>query len=273
MSANFTSTTTPSEESISLVRSRIKEARQLFSQMEFNQAHEVLEGALVLDPRHPDLLHNLGNLYLMQCLMDESIGAYKEALASDPSHVEAGIGLSKAFVAAQRYEEAIEALQNIRDYLDRPGDQAEFFKLIGTIFSLRGDSKAAIGFFKKYAAQAPGKADPYHCLYTAHMQVDEVDEAEAVLEELLQKFPADRVAQVRQLDLWAEKGAVEKLNPAIDRMLREARNAPASCELAAQYYLKTGQLAYAARTVARLQRQTVIDFSNWPFLKRAASLV
>lgn len=273
MSTAETTAFSMSAEDISLIKKRIREARQHFSEMNFDQAREVLESSIVLDPHHPDLLHNLGSLYLMQSLMDESISCYRKALANDPAHIESGIGLSKAFIATQRYEEALEALQSVRQYLDRPSDQAEFYKLIGMLSSLRDDTTSALSFFEKYRDYAPDSADPYHCLYTTYIQKKNFEQAEAVLEQLVGKFPKDRVARIRQLDLWAQRDAIDKLNPALDRLLRDSRNSPAACETAVQYYLKTHQLAYAARTVARLTRQTPVDLNAWPFLKRAATLL
>jgi len=97
--------------------------------------------------------------------------------------------LAEAALAANRYDEAIAEYRAAYELVPRPG----FLFNLGQAYRLKGDSRSALDFYKKYLAADPkGKAAPIAAIQIRELtkKVAEADAAEAA-----RKAEADRLVE------------------------------------------------------------------------------
>jgi tetratricopeptide (TPR) repeat protein len=75
----------------------------------FEEAIAQHRSALMLAPRHPEILYNLGNSFLELDRIDESLASYDEVLAINPAHVGARVNRGNALLRFNRTAEALES--------------------------------------------------------------------------------------------------------------------------------------------------------------------
>lgn len=79
--------------------------------------------ALELSPGNPDVLTDLGTMYLRTNEVDKAIASFKAAGEADPKHSKSRFNLGIALMAAKRYSEAGEAFSQYLS-LDPQGENA-----------------------------------------------------------------------------------------------------------------------------------------------------
>jgi cytochrome c-type biogenesis protein CcmH/NrfG len=65
--------------------------------------------ALELQPHNPDVLTDLGTMYMRTNDLEKAITSFKDAAAADPTHVKSRFNLGIALMTSKRYNEAADA--------------------------------------------------------------------------------------------------------------------------------------------------------------------
>ena len=83
---------------------------------ELEEAYQVIKDGIRQDEYNKELYLKAGKLALKLHRQDQAIAYLQEAIAIDPGYLEAGITLSKYFVAEEMFEECVELIQSIVEF-------------------------------------------------------------------------------------------------------------------------------------------------------------
>lgn len=133
-------TTVPSTKDVQRAKDVFARARHHIARGEVELAAGRLRDAVRIDPSMFDALVELGNALYALDELDESAGAYEQALAQRPGSRDALIGLARTFVRQKRFGQAQETLRRVVDA--NPKD-AESWLHLGDIAVYRGDEVTA----------------------------------------------------------------------------------------------------------------------------------
>jgi Tfp pilus assembly protein PilF len=128
----------------------VEQGRQLTAAGRYNEAIDLLESALAVDPRNRAAYIALGRVAQAQRLPGKAIGLYADALRLEPNDVNALGGQGEAYVQRGAVERARANLARVRTLCGEPCPQAQ--QLAAAI--QRGPPPAAL------AAQQPEPAPP-----------------------------------------------------------------------------------------------------------------
>jgi predicted O-linked N-acetylglucosamine transferase (SPINDLY family) len=156
----------------------------LKEQGKLDEAIEVYEKALLLEPSYADGFCNMGNALHDKGKMDEAIEAYTKALSIDPDHADAHNNMGNAFRKQGKLDEAIGAYTKA---LSIKPDYATFFENMGEALKDQGKLEKALSAFDKALSLKPNdvrlRAKRIHFL--AHMcDWSSLDEEKPSVEEL-----------------------------------------------------------------------------------------
>ena len=81
------------------------------------------EKALELQPHNPDVLTDLGTMYLRTNELEKAIASFRDAAAADPQHIKSRFNLGIALMTSKKYSEAADAFSECVS-IDPKGDLA-----------------------------------------------------------------------------------------------------------------------------------------------------
>jgi tetratricopeptide (TPR) repeat protein len=252
------------------IQDTMQTAAEHFGRHEFEQAAALYEQVLQEQPDHAEALGNLGAVSLLTKDHARSETCYRRAREAAPNSVVAGFGLAKALLAQQRYDEALQPLQdmNRRDLLS-DADQSEFLKLIGIIHAGKQDWDVAINFFSKYRDRQPDDLDPYLCLRNAYLKGERIDDLADLYETMAGRFPDHPEARTNLVRLRGRQGGYHAVRHSFDRVLQVAPHDLTLYNILAVVSLESRQYAYAYLYYLRARRNNPdADLKAYPGLAR-----
>ena len=108
--------------------------------------------AIKLNPRHPDVWFDLGNLMLSQRRFAEALEQYEQALHLQPDDDDAALNAGHALMGIGRHEQAEGAFARLTQRAPRRGDA---WQALGAARHELGDASGAIEAFRKAHAVNP----------------------------------------------------------------------------------------------------------------------
>ena len=143
------------------------------------RALPLIEKALQLDARRPDLHNNLGEVRRALGEIDSAARCYQKALALDPRWATAANNLGMALYALGRPREALGAFEQA---LANGGPPAQLYNNLGMVRHGLGELEAAIVSFQRAVALEPRRAEVQSNLGAALHDAGAFEAADAALE-------------------------------------------------------------------------------------------
>jgi tetratricopeptide (TPR) repeat protein len=166
----------------------MKTTKELFSQAQNQlrdgksaEATETLNRALAMSPDDPNSLRLLGLIELEKGNLDKSVELLRRAAEAAPNFFQARLDYGRALFAANRYEAACEAINQL--LIDR--ESSEAWQLLGNVFAAMKDRNRSINAFKQAV-----KTDPFRGDIARGIQAltnKKGSEAESIFRAVLQK--------------------------------------------------------------------------------------
>ena len=178
------------------LRKDLKERYQDFKELEksLSEIYFSITGETVKQPEAKELeaweLNNKAWSLMQLERWDESIGAFHQALKTDPTFNFARWNLAEVYEVVDRYDEAIEEYRQIMR-LD-PSTTADVHFRMGVIYSdFLGRIDEAIREFRESSIADPGYSAAHDRLGLAYTDAGKLDEAVTEYEEALRLYPDD----------------------------------------------------------------------------------
>ncbi|MEJ2565282.1 MAG: sulfotransferase [Gammaproteobacteria bacterium] len=225
----------------SIIRSRRKKAQTLFQENRLPEAREAYRQLCRLDRRDADAWFTLGLLNGQLGLLEEALGACREAIAIRPDFPEAYYNLARALQglgrlqeAERAYREALrfrpgwpQALNNLgnivqelgrydesvelfRSAISIRGDYAEALNNLGNVLLLQGNSREALQSFQRAVALKPHYAVAHMGMGGALALLGDLDEALASYREAGRLDPSDAAIAAGEAALLERRGSIEQ---------------------------------------------------------------
>ncbi len=201
-------------------RKYLQRGKAHLAKKDFNRAVLEFRNATKAMPRDAEAYYQLGLAYLGSAGPASAVGAFRKALELNPRHAGARLKLAE-FMAASRNGDLI---------------------------------KQAVELIHSVLASSPDNTEAIDAMAIAEWRLGKREDAEARLNEVLRKFPADLQSAVTLARFKLSRG---DLAGATEPLLRAARSAPQSAPAAmalAQLYVMSKQPEQAEREAERALR-------------------
>jgi Tfp pilus assembly protein PilF/4-amino-4-deoxy-L-arabinose transferase-like glycosyltransferase len=146
------------------------------------RALKYYEKALDLRPGYPDVLYNMGNMYLKDKEYGKAIGAYASAVESEPAFVEAYYNMGVAYSGLAEYDSAKAAYRESLRL--RPG-LVQAMVSLGDVFIREEMPDSARPLYERALELDPGNALAHHNLAIVYYAEGRPEEALMHLEEAM----------------------------------------------------------------------------------------
>jgi tetratricopeptide (TPR) repeat protein len=153
-------------------------ARMLFRQEFDPVAEEYAQKAVGLDPRLPLGHFLLGELYLFESRVPESIAEFQKELAINPGHAAAYYKLADAYSRIQKWDDAERLLQR-SIWLDATSTGP--YILMGKVLEKKAEPELAVRSLRHALAMDPNNPITHHLLGQAYRDLGNTEEAEREL--------------------------------------------------------------------------------------------
>lgn len=169
-----------------------KKADSVLAKGDMKQAEQLLIQALALDPSNIDTYHKLGLLYLRQGQFGKAEMMYQKLVTSaknDPVY------FSNLAVALYQQKKLEEAKSNYRKAIELDASRAGRFFSLAQVLQELGEVQEALSHFRKAIEMDPGNLDYLLTLAQVYMEIDMMDDAQALLGEILAAYPENVIAR------------------------------------------------------------------------------
>lgn len=156
----------------------VQRARLLEGAGRLGEAEGELRRAMEREPLHPMALADLARFYRVRRRFDEAIEIYQTHLGLEPNRMDTILGLGQSFDRLNRLQEAQECYERA---LALEPDNVTALGYRGRLRRTRGQVDAAIADFRRICALDPGNADAWHELIFQLAGAEHVDEALAAV--------------------------------------------------------------------------------------------
>lgn len=182
-------------------------AHRLYNAGDYDQALETLKEGLVLYPHCADLHVGLGYTRLAREEFAWARKAFETAIALEPDHEDALVGLGEVLLRLGRKEEALELFERVRR--GAGADDLELLLSMGRALYRAGLFQEACGVFVEATELHPDSADAHAALgYTLH-RLGRMGAARRELRRALRLDPHLHEARIYLGHLLYEKGEFE----------------------------------------------------------------
>ena len=151
-----------------------------------NEAESHYLKLLESQPKHRDVLNQLGGLARRRGLMPDAIEYYRRALEVDPQFAEASNNLGIIFQDQNRLDESVEAFEQALS--SRP-DIPELHNNLGNVLKIKGQLEKAEACYREAIRLNPGYASPYRNLGLLLRGVGQIEPAISHLRQALSVSP------------------------------------------------------------------------------------
>jgi tetratricopeptide (TPR) repeat protein len=198
-----------------------KVARRAVEKYDWATAATYAQKILRQDPGSAEGYFLLGLVERVQKRPFKSQQAFEKALELDPGRYDAAIELAHQYSAARRSGDAAKLLKK---YQEKLGNSPRYLDLAGTVYTGIGMSQEAWPLFVKATELQPG-VDLFQAnLATCAVFLGKIDEARAIYQALLQRFPDHRQNhyQLSRLQKAKDRAHVEQMK----EILRSSEDQP-----------------------------------------------
>ncbi len=175
------------------------------------RAYEAASRALALDPHNAKAYSVLGLLQMADSRHDEAIASAQKSISLDPNNADAYTYLATVLTFAGRHAEALAAMETA--FRLNPKPPAHFYGDLGWVLFHNRQYEKAIGPLEK-ALEAG--VELFGTLAMTYAQLGRLDEARAMVDKILESFPAANLAYHRVL--YAHHKRKEDLEHRIDSL-------------------------------------------------------
>ena len=197
-----------------------------------DEAESLCRRALVLAPRLPQAINNLGNVLRIQGRFDEARACYQRALQWDPRRVMPRLNWGRLLQECGRYEEAAGLYAEAEALEPNP---ARFHVNCGSLAAEREDHDEAARHYRLALGADPASAEAHHGLGLALLEAGQFDAAEVALRAAIRFKPGQAASWVALARLEGERGDFDSsCRSARTALGFRPRSADAYCELANQ---------------------------------------
>ena len=154
-------------------------ARMLLRQEYGPVAKEYAQKAVAADPKLPLAHFLLGELYLFESQIPESIAEFEKELAINPAYAPAYYKLADAYSRIQKFDEAERLLQQ-SIWLDSTATGP--YVLMGKVLEKKGETELAIRALQRALTMDPNNPMTHHLLGQAYRDAGRAQEAEQELQ-------------------------------------------------------------------------------------------
>jgi Tfp pilus assembly protein PilF len=130
----------------------------LLSQRELGRSMELLRRAASIAPRKADIWNNIGTVYREQGKRDDAVGAFRQALALDPQHPGAKIGLAQEYIVISSFAQARVLLEEV---VSAHPQLSEAQYTLGQLLERMQDRAGAIVAYEAFIRSAPPRLATY----------------------------------------------------------------------------------------------------------------
>lgn len=128
----------------------------------YEKSFEVLQRAVATYPNNLLAHFNLATVLEKLKLYDKAEQEYKDILARDKAHKQAGFSLGKLYVTQERWDLAIEQLNQVSKY---DGTNADIYCLLGLSYEKKGYKSEALAAYQRALQFVPTYAEAKEGLY------------------------------------------------------------------------------------------------------------
>jgi protein O-GlcNAc transferase len=136
----------------------------------FEEARDLINRAIGLDPDQAAYYSNLGNAYRANRLLSEAVHCYRKALELKPDYADANYNLGRALIDLR---ELNLALQHLRSATLHNPNLVEAYLLSGGIYEETGKPEQAITCYRRALALQPDCSDTCIRLGSAYQKINE----------------------------------------------------------------------------------------------------
>ncbi|MGH9320144.1 MAG: sulfatase-like hydrolase/transferase, partial [Vicinamibacteria bacterium] len=185
---------------------RIREAAADADAGRTDEAIAKMERVVSQDPEIVEAYNLLGRFYSTRGDLANAARAYESALARDPFHLPASLGLSRIHIDAGRFREALTVLQPI----DGSRADAALHEIRAQAYAGTGDLEAAERNYEKLIELSPGSASAHFNLAKLLGQMGREEAMIAHLEKSIEVDPGFSVAHLYLANACLERGELER---------------------------------------------------------------
>ena len=150
---------------------------KIFTGRSINEGLEEVKKGLQLDPLSPSVNWAVGSRYVSLELNESAVKQFRKTLAIDPGHIQAVIGMAYSLVRLQKYDEALDAINNTQAL---PAFYRDIF--IALSYAERGETAKAKAQLEKLPAVLPRRGPPKPLVRT-YIDLKDYDAAITMLED------------------------------------------------------------------------------------------
>jgi tetratricopeptide (TPR) repeat protein len=150
---------------------------KIFTGSSINEGLEEVKKGLELDPLSPSVNWAVGSRYVGLELNESAVKQFRKTLAIDPGHLQAVIGMAYSLVRLQKYDEALDAINNAKAL---PAFYRDIF--IALTYAERGETAKAKAQLEKLPAGLPRRGPPKPLVRT-YIDLKDYDAAITMLED------------------------------------------------------------------------------------------
>ncbi|TAD79060.1 MAG: tetratricopeptide repeat protein [Oscillatoriales cyanobacterium] len=154
------------------------------------EAVEIYQRAIELDPNFVYTHNGLGAAYRDLKRYEEAIAAYQRAIELDPNFVYAHNGLGNAYYDLKRYEEAIAACQQA---IELDPNEAIYHNNLGLAYRDLKRYEEAIAAYQRAIELDPNYASPHNGLGNAYRNLKRYEEAIAAYQRAIELEPNEAI--------------------------------------------------------------------------------
>ncbi|MEI6683308.1 MAG: tetratricopeptide repeat protein [Bacteroidota bacterium] len=136
----------------------------------YRKAIELKEKAVSINPRVPEILHQLGYLYGNTGQFEKAISTYKYAIELNPDMALNYIQVGKAYGMIRKFSESIDYLKQAEKISP---DDADLLCSLGITYAQTGDAALALAYFEKAHARNPSDKQINNFLNIAKSQINQ----------------------------------------------------------------------------------------------------
>ena len=205
----------------SLSPQELAQGQRWLQQGRYQQAIEVFEKAIRLDPAADAIYHNLAFAYRKINQYDKSLSAYRAAIRLDPGYAPSYYGMGLTYNLMGKYQEAISPLQTaIR--LD-PKSDASYHNL-GLAYRESGQYTKAIGAYEHATRLDPSYAPSHFGLGFSHWKLGRDEQAIAAFKKAIE-LQSDHAAAHYNLGLaYRRSGRLPEALEVLKQFVALAKN-------------------------------------------------
>lgn len=213
---------------------------------------------------------------MVQKKYSQALAEYEEALKLDPDRIDA-LGQVAQVLSLQGNRKG--SFERVEQHLDKTGNKAEVYKLLGQLSLSQQDYAKALGYLEKAVALKPDLSSASFLIASTYMAQDKFDLAIAQAEKIIQKNSREISSYMLLGVLHDRKQEHDRANWYYQKVLDLDKNSARAANNLAWNYAQYGENLDSALTLAQKARELspddegIADTLGWIYYKKGAYLM